>query len=112
MHAPLSTPLPAARGADPRAFQFNEALCREILAGLQAHLPPGVNQVQFGCINGRRAAVYTSHDGYTSRALWLHEDDARDWFVARYYHDMQQLQEIEQEILAEFSAQLLERRFG
>ena len=70
---------------------------------------PGVRQAQFGCINGRRAAVYIADVGYSQRALWLYEDDVRDWYVARYFHDMQQMQEIEQEILTEFGAQLMEQ---
>jgi hypothetical protein len=112
MDTTFSSTLPAATGVGPSAFRFDESLCTEILACLQTHLTPGSRTAQFGCINGRRAAVYMADGGYTSHTVWLHEDDVRDWFVARYYHDIQQMQEIEQEILAEFSAQLLERRLG
>ena len=107
MHTPLSSsPLPSTT-AQP-AFHFNESLCTEILACLQTHLTPGAKQAQFGRINGRRAAVYMADVGYRSRAVWLYEDDVRDWFIARYSHDMQHMQEIEQEILTEFGAQLME----
>jgi hypothetical protein len=112
MNTPLSSILSPAAGAGLSTFRFDESLCNEILARLQTHLTAGYKTARFGCINGRRAAVYMADAGYTSRALWLHEDDARDWFVARYSNDLQQMQEIEQEILAEFCAQLLERRLG
>jgi len=108
MNALLSNPLPAATRIKASTFRFNEVVCTEILLHLQAHLTPGVRQAQFGCINGRRAAVYIADVGYSQRALWLYEDDVRDWYVARYFHDMQQMQEIEQEILTEFGAQLME----
>jgi hypothetical protein len=110
MNSPLTSTLPEARHPGTSAFRFDESLCTEILTRLQTHLKPGAKQARFGCINGSRAAVYMPDAGYTARALWLHEDDVRDWFVARYSHDMQQMQEIEQEILAEFSAQLMEQR--
>ena len=109
MNALLSNPLPATTRIKASTFRFNEAVCTEILVYLQAHLTPGVRQAQFGCINGRRAAVYIADVGYSQRALWLYEDDVRDWYVARYFHDMQQMQEIEQEILTEFGAQLMEQ---
>jgi len=109
MNALLSNPLPVATRIKSSTFRFDEALCTEILAHLQTHLTPGVKQAQFGCINGRRAAVYMADVGNCARTLWLYEDDVRDWYVARYSHDMQQMQEIEQEILAEFGAQLMEK---
>ena len=113
MHTPLSTnPMPVPTRAGLSTFRFDESLCSEILARLQTHQASGGKQAQFGCINGHRASVYMADAGYTSRALWLYEDDARDWFVARYSHDMQQMQEIEQDILAEFGAQLMERHVG
>lgn len=107
MHTPVNTSLPT--GADPSTFRFNEAICTEILTQLQTHLTPGARQARFGCINGRRAAVYMAEVGYSQRALWLYEDDVRDWHVARYSHDMQQMREIEQEILEEFGAQLMQQ---
>lgn len=111
MQNPLSSSqLPAAAG--PCAFRFDAALCAEIFAGLQMHLMPGAQQAQFGRISGGRAAVFIVDAGYAARALWLYEDAARDWFVAKYSHDLQQMREIEQEILAEFGAQLRERRLG
>ena len=93
-------------------FRFDVTLCAEIFAGLQIHLTPGAQQAQFGRISGGRAAVFIVDTGYAAHVLWLYEDDARDWFVAKYSHDLQQMREIEQEILAEFGAQLRERRFG
>ncbi len=112
MNAMLSNPLPAAMRIESSTFRFDEALCKEILAQLQTHLTPGVKQAQFGCINGRRAAVFVADIGYSARTLWLYEDDVRDWHVARYSHDMQQMQEIEHEILTEFGAQLMEQRMN
>lgn len=112
MNAMLSNPLPAGTRIESSTFHFDEALCTEILTQLQTHLTPGVKQAQFGCINGRRAAVYVADVGYSARTLWLYEDDVRDWYVARYSHDMQQMQEIEQEILTEFGAQLMEHRLN
>lgn len=85
-------------GAGASSFCFDEALFRELLTCLQAHPLSGVEPVGFVCINGGCTAVY--------------EDDVREWFIARYTHDMQQMQEIEQEILAEFGAQLMEQRLN
>ena len=112
MNAFFSNPLPVATRIQSSTFRFDEALCKEILEHLQTHLAPGVKQAQFGCINGRRAAVYVADVGYSARTLWLYEDDVRDWYVARYSHDMQQMQEIEMEILTEFGAQLMEHRLN
>jgi hypothetical protein len=110
MNALQSNPRSTVTNTESPTFRFNEGLCTEILMQLQTHLTPGVRQARFGCINGRRAAVYVAGVSYGVRTLWLFEDDVRDWFVARYSHDLQHMQEIEQEILAEFGAQLMEQR--
>ena len=94
---------------DASAFRFNEALCNELLSHLQNHQAPAVSQAQFGCINGRRAAVYVVDHGSNAHTLWLDEDDVRDWFVARYSSDLQQMHEIETEILSAFDLQLMEQ---
>lgn len=100
------------RDAGKSAFRFNEALCTELLAQLQNHLIPSVRQARFGCINGRRAAVYVADEGSNARTLWLEEDDVRDWFIARYSSDLQQMQEIELEILSALDIQLMEQRIN
>ncbi len=99
-------------GSGKSAFRFNEALCTELLAQLQNHLIPSVRQAQFGCINGRRAAIYIADHGSNAHTLWLEEDDVRDWFIARYLSDLQQMQEIELEILSALDTQLTEQRIN
>ncbi|HVA54777.1 MAG TPA: hypothetical protein VNI53_03115 [Gammaproteobacteria bacterium] len=105
-------PFAASMGAGASSFCFDEALFRELLTCLQAHPLSGVEPVGFVCINGGCTAVYDADVDNSACTLWLYEDDVREWFIARYTHDMQQMQEIEQEILAEFGAQLMEQRLN
>ena len=110
-HLPGRTPA-VSMSAGASVFRFNEALCNELLSHLQNHQAPAVSEVQFGCINGRRAAVYVVVHGGNAHTLWLDEDDVRDWFVARYSNDLQQMHEIETEILSAFVEQLTKQRIN
>ena len=77
-------------------------LCRVLLSRMRDY--PAPDDVRFDGLRGRRLAL-RSRDLPRSRSLRLSADSLRDWFIARYTHDLQQMQEIEQDILAELYAQ-------
>ena len=77
-------------------------LCRELLSRMRDYPAPG--GLRFDGLRGRRLALKT-RELPRSRSLRLSADSLRDWFIARYTHDLQQMQEIEQDILAELYAE-------
>ncbi|MGA9851498.1 MAG: hypothetical protein WBR15_00990 [Gammaproteobacteria bacterium] len=97
---------------NPFDFCFDELLCAELLTRLQTYLTPGTKWLRLSRVRDDRASVHMLDAGHTTRVLWLYADNVRDWFIARYSHDVQLMQEIEQDILAEFGAQLSRRMTG
>ncbi len=102
---PGDIPLHATTVTPELLFRFDEALCIEILSQLQTHLAPAGKSLRFGSVRNRHVSVYIINNGRLSKPLWLDEDYMRDWFVAKYSHDMEQKAEVEQEILFDLNAQ-------
>ncbi|MHB8425742.1 MAG: hypothetical protein ACYDB9_11435 [Gammaproteobacteria bacterium] len=113
MHArPGDVPFHATAVKPELLFRFDEALCIEVLSQLQTHLAPAGKSLRFGSVRNRHVSVYIINNGRLSKPLWLDEDYMRDWFVAKYSHDMEQKAEVEQEILFDLNAQSSGRSTG
>jgi len=85
---------------------FAEPLCIELLESLQKYLPKNAEQLHLGILRGECASIYVVETEQPIAVLWLHMDQVRDWFYAKYCHDSESMQEIEQELMENFSAQV------